>query len=384
MSAFISDSRAIGIILLACTLLSLILANLSFGALYRSFWTYSFTGNSSAPTITYLKAMPGTLQGLINDFGMAIFFFAAGMEIKRELKSGELSVFKRAILPVVAAVGGMIVPALIFYSMNKGFKSDQGWAIPMATDIAFTLGVTSILGTRIPLSLKIFLTALAIIDDLGAILVIAIFYGGQIRLIFLAAALILVLVVVLMNRFQIRFGIFQWIIGLIIWYCIYQSGIHSTISGVLFAFLVPVELLRKYELRLTIPVYFIILPLFALANTSILIPAHFTELMHNKISWGIITGLCVGKPAGICMICLLVITMGWAELPQHVNWTQMIGAGILAGIGFTMSIFIASLSYEHSAWKDIAILSILIASVISMVTGYWWLRIFSHKKKPSL
>ncbi|MDE3235863.1 MAG: Na+/H+ antiporter NhaA [Bacteroidota bacterium] len=373
---FIHDSKAIGITLLFSTAISLILSNIagSIGSAYQHLWNFSFDGNEAHHWQLGFLSLPNSPLLLINDFLMAIFFLMAGMEIKREMLQGELSSIQKSILPVAAAIGGMIAPALLFALFNKGTDAIRGWAIPMATDIAFTLGVASLLGKRVPVSLKIFLTALAIIDDLGAIIVIALFYGGKIQWSYLVAAVIIVLVLYFLTKRKKAFGIFHWLLGIVLWYCMFNSGIHATIAGVVFAFFIPLEKLKTFELKLHVPVYFFIIPLFALANTAIILPPHFTEALTGSMCWGIIVGLLVGKPLGICGISYLFTQKKWASLPNGVSWKQMIGAGILAGIGFTMSIFIATLAYDTIDKENTAKISVLIASAVSMFLGSVWIR----------
>lgn len=380
LQRFIHDSRSVGITLLICTAISLILANLGFWENgYINMWSAGFTGiNEHAITIGPIH-LPNTPLYIINDGLMAIFFFLAGMEIKRELVNGELSSIKKSLLPVMGAVGGMLIPALFFGLLNKGTDTINGWAIPTATDIAFTLGVASLLGNRVPVSLKIFITALAIIDDLGAIMVIAFFYGGHLQWIYLAAAIVMVAILWFLNRAKKPFGVLQIFIGLLLWYCMFNSGVHATIAGVIFAFMVPVDQLKKFELALHKPVYFIIMPLFALANTAIAFPENSLQELNTNLSWGILLGLCVGKPLGIFGACYFLVKKKLADLPRGVNWHKLTGAGILAGIGFTMSIFISSLAYTDSATdQDIAKISVLIASFLSIIVGCIW---FSMEKK---
>jgi NhaA family Na+:H+ antiporter len=372
---FIHDSRSVGITLLACTVISLLLANIGFWEdSYRNIWIDTFTGSFDHHIQIGFISLPNSPILVINDGLMAIFFFLVGMEIKREMLTGELASIKKSLLPVLGAVGGMLVPALFFSLFNKGTAGMQGWAIPTATDIAFVLGVASLLGNRIPVSLKIFITALAIIDDLGAIAVIAFFYGGHIQLVYLAVCTIIILILWLLNRTKLPFGILHWLLGIILWYCMFHSGIHATVAGVAFALMVPSSLLTKFELRFHKPVYFIIMPLFALANTAIIFPANGLQELNTPISWGILFGLCIGKPLGICAACYFLVNKKLAELPRGVNWHKMIGAGLLAGIGFTMSIFISTLAFTDNIQQDIAKISVLLASFISMSAGFFWLK----------
>lgn len=375
LTEFIHDSRAIGITLLSCTVLSLILANItSVGNWYKEFWNLGFDGTQTPHLHIGTLSFPNSPLLFINDFLMTFFFFLAGMEIKRELVEGEFSSLKKSLLPFVGAIGGMIVPALLYTKFNWDSEYMHGWAIPTATDIAFALGVSSLLGNRVPASLKIFLTALAIIDDLGAIVVIALFYGRHINLIYLSGCLAIVGVFLFLNNRRIQFGLLHWILGLLLWYCMFNSGIHSTVAGVIFALLIPTSLLKNLEQKFHIPVYFIVMPVFALANTAITFHANSLEVLTGSLSWGIIAGLCIGKPLGICSVSYLMVKNKFAELPAGVNWNKMIGAGLLAGIGFTMSIFISALAFKGLAQQDISKISVLTASLIAMSAGYAWLK----------
>ena len=375
LTAFIHDSRAIGITLLSCTILSLCLANFSITSeTFTHFWHMGFDGTAEHHFHASFLSLPNSPLVIINDLLMALFFCLAGMEIKREMVNGELSSFKKSLLPIAAAIGGMIVPAIIFAQFNRGGNYMNGWAIPTATDIAFTLGIASLLGKRVPVSLKIFLTALAIIDDLGAIIVIALFYGGDIQWMYLLCSAVIVAAILLLNKRKINFGILHIVLGLLLWYCMFNSGIHATVAGVVFAFLIPTELLKRFELKMHIPVYFIIIPLFALANTAIVLPANALQTLNSSLSWGIIAGLCMGKPLGICLAVYVLVNRKWADLPSGVDWHKIIGAGMLAGIGFTMSIFIATLAFDEAATEDVAKISVLLASVIAMIAGYILLR----------
>lgn len=383
LDIFLHDSRSVGITLLVCTGLSLIITNMQpLGLQYLSFWNFHFSGiNQHQINIGHL-VLPNSPLLVINDGLMALFFFLAGMEIKREMVEGQLSSIKQSLLPVIGAVGGMIVPAIIFSLLNKGGLFVRGWAIPTATDIAFTLGVASLLGKRVPMGLKVFLTALAIIDDLGAIVVIALFYGEQLQIIYLLGVVIIAAIIHILNLKKIAFGIVQILLGLALWYCMFNSGIHATVAGVIFAFLVPVRLLHKFENKIHIPVYFIIIPVFALANTAIIIPANSIAVLNNSLSWGVIAGLCIGKPLGISACCYLLVKKKWAVLPRGVTWYKIIGAGILAGIGFTMSIFISTLAFDDVALQDIAKISVLMASFIAIIGGFGWF--YFEKKKATI
>jgi Na+:H+ antiporter, NhaA family len=363
---FIHDSRSIGVTLLVCTAISLLISNLTGGRQYLDFWNLEFH-------LAHDLLLPHTLLHFINDGLMVLFFFLAGMEIKHEMLEGELASIQKATLPVAAAIGGMIVPAIIFSIFNKGTVFHEGWGIPTATDIAFSLGVASLLGKKVPVSLKIFLTALAIIDDLGAIVIIALFYGATIKLAWLAAAAVLIAAVYFMNK-RIRFGWLQILSGILLWYCVYNSGIHATVAGVVFAFLVPKNLLSTYSLKIHHIVNFIIMPVFALANTAIIFPSNPLKSLGNSLSLGIILGLFLGKPLGIYAASYMVIKKKMAAMPSDVNFKHLLGAGILAGIGFTMSIFISTLAFDDDVFQTMAKVAVLAGSVASMIGGYFWLK----------
>ena len=385
LTYFIKDSRTVGIILIFCTIISILLANVFCGKWYMDFWNAEIHSTAA-------MHLPGSPIDWINNFLMGIFFLMAGTEIKRELMEGELSSFKKAILPFGAALGGMLVPALIFISFNVGSGFVRGWGIPTATDIAFSLGVASLLGKRVPLNLKIFLMALAIIDDLGAILVIALFYGNQIHWFFLLIAGIIFTIMLSCNYFKIRFGVLQVILSICLWYTILQSGIEASIAGVLFAFAVPVNKLVAVEKAIHHWVNFLILPLFALANTALYIPAHFMTALGSSVGMGIIIGLVVGKPLGIFLICRILVSLNIASLPTNVQWKQILGMGTLAGIGFTMSIFTTMLAFGDEAIRDIAKISILTSVSLSFIVSMVYFRfievkvITKHKfiRKPEL
>ncbi len=372
---FVNDSRAIGITLLACTAISLLASNWGFWSDgYVDGWSASFDGTNEHHIHIGFLSLPNSPLLIINDALMALFFFLAGMEIKRELVCGELASVKKSLLPISGAIGGMLVPALFFAFFNKGTEYIHGWAIPTATDIAFTLGIASLLGKRVPVALKIFLTALAIIDDLGAIIVIAIFYGGQLQTGYLLGCLLVIAALWLLNRKKMPFSWVHWLLGILLWYCMFNSGIHATVAGVIFAFMVPMKELGKLELKFHTPVYFLVMPLFALANTAINLPDNGLQALTSSLSWGIITGLCIGKPLGICAACYFLVQKKWAVLPSGSNWPKMIGGSLLAGIGFTMSIFISTLAFSDPAIQDIAKISVLLASFLAMTGGYYWLR----------
>jgi NhaA family Na+:H+ antiporter len=358
---FIADSRAIGVLLLLCTGFSLFMSNTISGEWYRSIWNTS--------TFSFLN-LPHSPLKLINDFLMAFFFLMAGMEIKRELISGELSSFKKAILPFGAALGGMVVPALIFLCFNIGSGFSHGWGIPTATDIAFSLGIASLLGKRVPTSLKIFLMALAIIDDLGAIIVIALFYGGRVEAIFMVMSTLLYGLLWLCNYVRLKPGVIQIVISGLLWYAILNSGIEASITGVLVAFAMPVNSLPKLEKIIHGAVNFFILPLFALANTAILIPADISISLNSTIALGVMAGLVIGKPAGIFLFSRVLVALNIAKLPGQVHWKQFLGMGTLAGIGFTMSIFTTTLAFAGEGHRDIAKIAILMSMILSLAISW--------------
>ncbi|HSF46561.1 MAG TPA: Na+/H+ antiporter NhaA [Chitinophagaceae bacterium] len=371
LQLIIHDSRSLGVILMACAAISMLISNSVFGETYIGLWLHEI----HFPPALHL---PHSLLHWINDGLMALFFFLVGMEIKRELMEGELADMKKALLPVFAAVGGMLIPALFFNSFNKGTEYSHGWGIPMATDIAFSLGIASILGKRVPVALKVFLTALAIIDDLGAIAVIALFYGGDMNWMMLGGTVIVTVMILLLAKKKGSFWL-RVLLSLVLWYFVFNSGIHATVAGVLFAFTIPMKELSRLEHKLHLPVNFIILPVFALANTAIVLPAQILDSLNNTLNYGILAGLVIGKPVGILLFSYLLVKLKWGMLPEGVNWAQMAGVGMLAGIGFTMSIFIAALAFSDPASQDIAKISILIASLLSVILGSLTLLFFSKR-----
>lgn len=357
---FLNDSRATGVILLFCTAFSLFFSNNSLtGITYRHLWQVEFLHVSSI-------ILPSSFTHWINDFLMAFFFLLAGMEIKRELVEGELSSVKKAVLPFGAALGGMMVPACIFLLFNAGSHYSHGWGIPTATDIAFSLGVASLLGKRIPVGLKILLMALAIIDDLGAIVVIAFFYGGNISWIYLLLAGILYASLWVCNIMKLKLTLLQLILSLGLWFCLLNAGIEGSITGVLVAFAMPIGYLPKIEKAIHGYVNFLIIPLFAIANTAILIPDNILGSFKSTVSLGVIAGLVLGKPLGIFLFSRLMVALKLAKLPQMVNWKQLLGMGALAGIGFTMSIFTTNLAFDQEVTKDVSKIAILVSMLLSL------------------
>ncbi len=370
---FFNDSRAVGVLLILCTILSLFISNSPSGSWYLNMW------HTAIPSMN--NAVPDSPGKWINDLLMAFFFLLAGMEIKRELLNGELSSLRKAILPFGAALGGMVVPALIFILVNANTAYMHGWGIPTATDIAFSLGVASLFGKRIPVGLKILLMALAIIDDLGAIIVIALFYGAKIKWLFLGLSAIAYLLLWACNFKKIKIGFIQLFLSIILWYCIFNTGIEASITGVLVAFAMPLTILPKIEKYIHKPVNFIILPVFALANTAVVIPADFMTALSSRISLGVILGLVAGKPIGIFLFSRLLVALKIAKLPNNIKWNQLIGMGMLAGIGFTMSIFTTTLAYNTNASRDMAKIAILVSMVASLAISWIYFGLFSKNTR---
>lgn len=368
---FFESERASGVVLIICTVISIAIANSDFGNGYLDFW-HTKVGFEIGDTISLKYA----LEHWINDGLMAIFFLLIGLEIERQLYVGELSNPKNASLPIVAAIGGMVTPALLHFLINRGTETAAGGGIPMATDIAFALGVLALLGNRVPASLKIFLVALAIIDDLGAIVVIALFYLGNFSLYYFVLALGVFAGLLLLNRLGvIRLPIYLFL-GVIMWYFMLKSGVHATIAGVLLAFAVPFgsgdRNSPSYKLQhyLHKPVAFIIMPLFVLANTGIALTGSWTEGLATSNSLGILAGLFAGKPLGITLFSLLAVKLGLSQLPGDVSWKHIIGAGFLGGIGFTMSIFITLLAFGNPEIVQSSKISILLSSLLAGTVGY--------------
>ncbi|MEO8150886.1 MAG: Na+/H+ antiporter NhaA [Bacteroidia bacterium] len=363
--AFFESEKSGGILLILCTIVSLTLANSAFSEDYIAMWHFPVGSHSFAHWI--------------NDGLMAIFFLLIGLELEREVYNGELSSLKTASLPAIAALGGILVPAGIHLFFNHGSATQAGAGIPMATDIAFAIGVLSLLGNRIPVSLKVFLTALAVIDDLGAIAVIAIAYTDDLSWIYFTLSLAIFCVLFVFNRLKVHKFLPYLIGGIAMWYFMLNSGVHATVAGVLLAFAIPFgdgsEKTLSYKVQhfLHKPVAFIILPLFALANTCFVIETNWYKGLLESNSLGIIIGLTAGKPIGIVLFTFAAVTAGVCTLPEDVSWRHIIGVGFLGGIGFTMSIFITLLAFNQSVQIDESKIAILIASVVSGAIGYFWL-----------
>ncbi|MFN4313500.1 MAG: Na+/H+ antiporter NhaA [Chitinophagaceae bacterium] len=369
---FFDSEKAAGFILIGCTVVSLLIANSALSEHYLGFWHAQLGGHS--------------IEYWINDGLMVIFFLLIGLELEREVYIGELSDIKSALLPVFAAAGGMLIPAGIYLLFNYGTPEQPGAGIPMATDIAFAIGMLSLLGRRVPVALKVFLTALAVIDDLGAILVIAFFYSKGLIVANLLIALGIFGVLLILNRLRVHILWIYLVAGVIMWYFMLNSGVHPTITGVLLAFAIPFgtggskTISYKLQHFLHKPVSFIILPIFALANTGIVIEAGWADDLLSNGSLGIFFGLLAGKPLGILLFSLLAVLLGLASLPAGVKWKHIGAVGLLAGIGFTMAIFITLLAFDDQTHITNAKIAILLASLVAAVSGLLILN-FSLRRK---
>jgi len=376
---FLRSSTGGGILLFASLLVSLIVANSPLADAFGRLLALELGFEGGAVHLRY------SVSGWINDGLMAVFFLLVGLEIKRELVEGELSSPRQAALPILCACGGALVPAAIYALLNMGTETHNGWGIPMATDIAFALAVLTMLGRKVPGSLKIFLAALAIVDDLLAILVIAVFYSGELHYAYLLYAAGGLALLALFNRFGVT-NIWMYLLpGLLVWYFVHHSGIHATIAGVLVAMALPTtpddreSPLEKSERILTKPVNFLVLPLFALANTNITFHADMLGGLSSAMGLGIILGLFFGKMAGIFGTCWLCVTSRLARLPERANWKHIAGVGMLGGIGFTMSIFMSILSFGEPKFIEEAKFAVLAGSLISGICGYAFLRVLGRK-----
>ncbi|MFD2523098.1 Na+/H+ antiporter NhaA [Emticicia soli] len=362
---FFESEKAGGLILIACTILSLTLANSGLAADYTHIWH------------TNLGGQP--LEYWINDGLMTIFFLLVGLELEREVYIGELSNLKDALLPIFGAIGGMLVPAGLYLAFNWGTPGQSGAGIPMATDIAFALGILSLLNDKVPASLKVFLTALAVIDDLGAILVIAIFYTDGLLWSNLLIALGIMGILFILNRLKVRNLIPYILGGIVMWYFMLHSGVHATITGVLLAFVIPFgngnEKSTSYVLQHSLhkPVAFFILPLFALANTAIGLSGNLGDILSQSYSIGIAVGLVLGKPVGIFLLVFLAVKLKICQLPSDIDWKILGSVGFLGGIGFTMSIFITLLAFKDATLINDAKFVILLSSLAAGVLGYLFL-----------
>ncbi|MFP5260334.1 MAG: Na+/H+ antiporter NhaA, partial [Blastocatellia bacterium] len=360
-----------GILLIISTVVSLLLANSTIGTNYLSLWQVYAAGL--------------TVEHWVNDALMAVFFLLIGLELERELYNGELSNLKNALLPIVAATGGICLPALIHFALNAGTPTQAGIGIPMATDIAFALGVLALLGGRVPASLKVFLTALAVMDDLGAIIVIALFYTARLSVAHLVGAVVAFSLLVALNRFFRLMSLAPYVLGgVLMWFLMLKSGVHATIAGVLLAFAIPFSPKEddeespshRLEHLLHKPVAFITLPTFALANTGIVIGPGWTRSLLSANSSGVFGGLVLGKPLGITLLSLLAVAIGVCRLPLDLNWRHIFGAGLLGGVGFTMSIFITNLAFAGDLEMiNASKMAILLAPLTAGAIGFLWLTV---------
>ena len=379
---FFKLEAASGLLLLISAVIALIVSNSSFSSTYfEILQSYFFIGVNNI-------GIKMSLLHWINDALMAVFFFFVTLEIKREFLQGELSNPKQALLPIIAAIGGMLVPALIYVYINfQTGDTLRGWAIPSATDIAFSLGVLSLLGSRVPISLKVFLTALAIIDDLGAIVIIAFFYTGDLSVKYLSLLLLTFICLIFLNKFNVRKYIPYLLLGLILWFFTHESGVHATISGVLLATVIPhrkkekdFSLLIKIEHGISPYVAFGIMPLFAFANAGVSLEGVNFNSLLSPVPLGILLGLFFGKQIGVLLFSLASIKLKIAEMPNNANWLNLYGVGVLTGIGFTMSLFIGNLAFmENTQYIDGVKIGVLAGSLLSTIFGYFLLLMTSKK-----
>jgi NhaA family Na+:H+ antiporter len=379
---FFQLEAASGLILLIAAIIALVISNSHFSDLYFStLEQYLFIGINEF-------GLKLSVHHWINDLLMAVFFFFVTLEIKREFIQGELSNLKKAMLPIIAAVGGMVVPALFYIAINfDNSETLNGWAIPSATDIAFSLGILSLLGSRVPISLKIFLTALAIIDDLGAILIIAFFYSGDLSISYLSLILISYIFLLILNKLGVKKFIPFLLVGIFMWFFTYKSGIHATIAGVLLATTIPhrikdkdFSLLIKIEHAISPYVAFMIMPLFAFANAGVSLEGLTLSSMMMPVPLGIVLGLFVGKQLGVMLFSFFAVKFGIAQMPDNSNWFSLYGVSILTGIGFTMSLFVGNLAFiENTQYTDGVKIGVLAGSLLSTVFGYFTLSIATKK-----
>ena len=379
---FFQLEAASGLVLLVAAIIALLISNSSFSEFYfQTLKQYLFIGINNF-------GMKMSVHHWINDALMAIFFFFVTLEIKREFIQGELSNVKKALLPIIAAVGGMLVPALFYVSINYGnSETINGWAIPSATDIAFSLGILSLLGSRVPISLKIFLTALAIIDDLGAILIIAFFYSGKLSFAYLCLILISYILLLILNKFDIKKFLPYLLIGLFMWFFTYKSGIHATIAGVLLATTIPhrkkdkdFSLLIKIEHSISPYVAFMIMPLFAFANAGVSLNGLTLSSLLQPVPLGILAGLFFGKQIGVMLFSYIAVKFRIAQMPDKSNWLILYGVSILTGIGFTMSLFVGNLAFvDNIQYDDGVKIGVLTGSLLSTLFGYFLLLLTSKK-----
>ena len=379
---FFQLEAASGLVLLIAAIIALFISNSNFSEHYFStLEQYIFVGINDF-------GLKLSVHHWINDLLMAIFFFFVTLEIKREFIQGELSNLKKAMLPIIAAVGGMVVPALFYILINLGDNETlNGWAIPSATDIAFSLGILSLLGSRVPISLKIFLTALAIIDDLGAILIIAFFYSGDLSISYLSLMLISYILLLVLNKFGFKKFLPYLLLGVFMWFFTYKSGIHATIAGVLLASTIPhrikdkdFSLLIKLEHAISPYVAFLIMPLFAFANAGVSLEGVSLVSLMMPVPLGILVGLFVGKQMGVMFFSFFAVKFGVAQMPDNSNWLSLYGVSILTGIGFTMSLFVGNLAFvDNTQYIDGVKIGVLAGSLLSTIFGYFLLSITSKK-----
>jgi NhaA family Na+:H+ antiporter len=375
--AFIRAEAAGGLAVLAAAIVAFAWANSPWSGAYADFWAFDFDLDAGAFSIH------SDLRHAVNDGLMAFFFFVIGLEIRRELTSGELASRRKAALPIAAAVGGMVLPAAIYALLNAGGDGAKGWGIPMATDIAFALAVMALLGRKAPPALRVFLLALAVADDLGAIAVIAVFYTGSLDP---GACLIAVVILALIGGAQaagVRSLAVYGVLGLALWFAVYKSGIHATVAGVALAMLIPARAghgggsLEGLEHALHPWSVFLVMPLFALANAGVEVTrAGLEDAASSPITLGVAAGLLLGKPAGVLLASWLAVRSGAARLPENLGWAHLAGAGLLAGIGFTVSLFITDLAFDDAVRQEDAKLGILGASVVAALAGYAFLRLW--------
>ena len=379
---FFQLEAASGLVLLIAAIVALVISNSNFSELYfKTLEQYLFIGINDF-------GLKLSVHHWINDLLMAVFFFFVTLEIKREFIQGELSNLKKALLPIIGAVGGMVVPALVYVSINFGnTETLNGWAIPSATDIAFSLGILSLLGSRVPISLKIFLTALAIIDDLGAILIIAFFYSGDLSIAYLSLILISYILLLVLNKLGVKKFIPYLIIGALMWFFTYKSGIHATIAGVLLASTIPhrikdkdFSLLIKLEHAISPYVAFLIMPIFAFANAGVSLVGLSLSSLLEPVPLGILLGLFIGKQVGVMVSSYLAVKLGAAQMPDNSSWLSLYGVSILTGVGFTMSLFVGNLAFAGSInYMDGVKIGVLSGSLLSTIFGYFLL-LYASKK----
>jgi NhaA family Na+:H+ antiporter len=379
---FFKLEAASGLVLLIAAIIALVISNSNFSELYfGTLEQYLFIGINNF-------GLKLSVHHWINDLLMAIFFFFVTLEIKREFIQGELSNLKKALLPIIGAVGGMVIPALVYVAINFGnTETLNGWAIPSATDIAFSLGILSLLGSRVPISLKIFLTALAIIDDLGAILIIAFFYSGDLSISYLSLILISYIFLLILNMYGVKKFVPYFIIGAFMWYFTFKSGIHATIAGVLLASTIPhrvkdkdYSLLIKLEHAISPYVAFLIMPIFAFANAGVSLEGLSLSALLLPVPLGILLGLFIGKQVGVMIFSFVAVKLGVAQMPDNANWLTIYGVAVLTGIGFTMSLFVGNLAFaENIQYIDGVKIGVLAGSLLSTLFGYFIL-LFSTKK----